>query len=153
MSQQTTMNAKLWKWELQTAKKNCMNKTVNCTASWRLPEWEVKNRLVPVKCSQTSVDGFEGQFTYRRKYSSYGVEVKRQDTHQCCHYHLFQEVATTKTFTDYERRWHSIMSNFLSSCMWLRKPTTSSSMPPAGDERRQVVLEGDAGGKAETHTL
>jgi len=64
---------------------------------------ERKNRLSPVRCSQTSVDSFEGQFTYRRKYSSYGVEGNRQDTHQCYPYHIFHEVATTKTFTDYER--------------------------------------------------
>ena len=29
------------------------------------PKW--RKGLSPVKCSQTSVDGFEGQFTYRRK--------------------------------------------------------------------------------------
>ena len=43
-----------------TAKKNCMNKTVNCTASWGLPR--VRERRGCLLCRW-----FEGQFTYRRK--------------------------------------------------------------------------------------
>ena len=40
----------------------------------------------------------------------------------------------------------SVISTFLSclnSFRWLRKPTTFLSTPSAGDQRKQVVLEGD----------
>ena len=55
-----------------TAKKNCMNKTVNCTASWGAPPSERKKGLSPVKCSQTSVDGLRGSLLTEES-SLYGV--------------------------------------------------------------------------------
>ena len=52
--------------EGRTATKNCMNKTVNCSIMGAPPS-ERKKGLSPVKCSQTNVDDFEGQFYLKKK--------------------------------------------------------------------------------------
>ena len=51
---------------------------------------------------------------------------------------------------------HLVITTFLSwltSFRWLREQTTSSLTPPAGDGRRQVVLEGDRGQTWNTHIV
>ena len=53
----------------------------SCSASWNAPPSERKG-LSPVKCSKTNVDGFEGQFTYRRKCLAWCCEANKQDTHK-----------------------------------------------------------------------